>query len=195
VETVAHPKTIPDESCPVPKQTAPAPTNAVVSPAATKGNCILDLMDAGRRVGDVCLTSKDTVFNANQRFIKGSGYIQAVKGHFHNVIVNMKYRKQGAKDESINQIAIGINRIDWDEDGRTIRLTGVRPYIEDWFGAKLSVHGDLETPPLADGIVTLEIEKIGKIPIDIRFGGKGVSNTPGFPQVSSTIVCDKVFEY
>jgi hypothetical protein len=159
-----------------------------------KAVCLLDITDKDRTIGQLCIKG-EAAFGPGQRLAKGSGYLQASKNEYVSVVLKFRYRKVGAKDESVNELSLHVNRIDWDVNGTTTHVAGIKPVAEDWFGNKLQVRSNLENPTLTNGILTLDIEKIGKLSVDIRFGGYGVPLDPSFPTVSSKIVGDKVFQY
>ena len=143
---------------------------------------ILDIPDSkGDKIAVLYITGIEAAFDANQRLLKGAGYIQAEKGkHIHvSIIIERSKPKEGASN--IKQLVLGLNRIEWDDDGKTTAASGMEPIIETSLGEKWKITSNLEKPAVKNGLLLVYVEGKGKVSLDIKFGDKGkVVGNPDF---------------
>src|ERR1022692_292671 len=141
----------------------------------------LNLMDIGSPsgiVGSLYVTGKSITFGPNQIIVKGSGYVQALPNKTVNLIAIYRFQNAGETDVNYDEFGIKANRIDWDEDGHTTAISGIDPVaITDTHG-NLKITSDLSNPTLTpDGAIVLEVEKLGKVTVEFKFGNHGGRQT------------------
>ncbi|HZM01450.1 MAG TPA: hypothetical protein VFC44_00375 [Candidatus Saccharimonadales bacterium] len=123
-------------------------------------------------VGDLYITGKEAKFDQNQKIFKGSGYMQAYQGKYISVVAEYKLTQPGKTEVGYNQMQFRVSRIDWDDDGKTTQVLGVNPVLQTMGHPDLKIKSNLETPTVTNGILKLDVEEIGKVSLDIRFGYK-----------------------
>ncbi len=143
---------------------------------------LLDIRGSnGKIVATLFITGKEASFDSHQKIFKGAGYIQAVQNEFINIIGIYKFKNQGDKEPHLDQMQSEVNRIDWDENGKTTSLSGIKPKVQTGVHGSLKITSDLQKPALTDGLLSLELEKLGKISLDIKCGDKlAVAGDPVF---------------
>ena len=137
-----------------------------------KPKSILDITGDGGKIAELFITGKEAKFGDNQKLYFGSGYIQAVTNKYVNIRGTHRFTKPGETGAMVNQFLLGVNRIEWDDNGMTTKIEGIRPFIKTWFDEDLKVKTTNNPTIGKDGSITLDVEKMGKIVLDIRFGDK-----------------------
>jgi hypothetical protein len=125
--------------------------------------------DEGNRIADVFMSGKEMQFDNRQRPIKGEGYIQALPGKYFHVLFLIGCDDKKTGKQRRKQIQLGVNRIEWDKQGKTIDIRGIEAVIKTSLGETFKVVSGLERPKVKDGILTISIEGKGNIPLVIRF--------------------------
>ena len=141
----------------------------------------INLMDIvgsdGKTAASLYITGNAT-FGPNQVMVKGSGYIQALPGETVNLIAIYRFKNAGEDEVNYDEFGIKVNRVDWDEDGRTTHISGIDSLAKTDVHGSLKITSDLSSPTLTkDGAIVLEVEKLGKVTVDFRFGGLGGRQT------------------
>jgi len=126
------------------------------------------------RVGLIAITAGLALASSGraQNLISGSGQIQAVEGKYLHVIAWHKYAPISTNGPGYSQIQIGFTRIEWDDKGKTTNIQGLEKTVDTSVYGTLKVLSDLQNPSLANGIVTIEVETLGKMPVEILFGNR-----------------------
>ena len=135
--------------------------------------CILDITDAkGKTVGELFITGEQAVLDSLGRLTQGAGYIQGVSGeHVHvSAIIKRSKEKKGAYN--FMQFLIGVNRIEWDDNGQTTSVTGIEPTIQTSHGDEWKIISDIEKPIIQDGVLLLDTAEKGRLLLKIVFGDK-----------------------
>jgi hypothetical protein len=158
--------------------------NTHINNASGKPIGLMDITDgSGKAIATLFITGKEASFDSNQKIFKGAGYIQAVTNQYIHIVFTIKHQKKGEKDVNYSQMQLGVNRIDWDDDGKTTHISGINPTIEAMFSDGFKITSDLKTPSLTNGVLNVDIEKQGKVSLEIKFGDKG------------TVLGDKIFDF
>lgn len=127
----------------------------------------------GNKVADLFVTGKKAIVDFNGRVVKGAGFLQAVAGKYVHVSVIIKRSKPNKDGANYKQFLIGVNRIEWNDEGKTTLISGLKPFIETDVDEKWKLVSDLTKPTIKDGLLVLDIEQKGRVSIDIKFGDKG----------------------
>ncbi|MGD0383460.1 MAG: hypothetical protein ABSA77_08070 [Thermoguttaceae bacterium] len=124
----------------------------------------------GVHISTLYMSGKEMVFDTKQEPIKGAGYYEAVKDNYHYV----PFSKGGFG-------GLNVDRIEWDETGKTVAVVGLRPFFEA--RSNIKITSDVKKPKLKDGILYLKFEGQGdnEFKFKIVFG-TGVSIEPPLPE-------------
>ena len=129
--------------------------------------------EQGKKMADVFMTGKQMQFDNKQRPIKGGGFIQALPGKYFHIILLVNCTEKTVRKQQRKYIQLGVNRIEWDEQGKTIDIRGVEGVIKTSLEEEFKVVSDLERPVVKDGVLTISVERKGDIPLVIRFEDDG----------------------
>jgi hypothetical protein len=101
---------------------------------------------------------------------QSGGSTQALPGKYIHVIA-MICKDWNAKDKygKLKQVELGFNYIKWDGNGKTLRISGLEPFIKTSLGEKFKILSDLNDVPIKDGTFVLKIEGRGEISFAIEF--------------------------
>lgn len=128
----------------------------------------------GTAVAKLYVTGKDIRFGANQVMLNGAGYIKALPGKFATLKAVYRFQNKGEEGINFDVFSIQVKRIDWADDGHTTRISGISPIASTLSRGKLRIKSDISHPTIKqDGALVLNVEKLGSILVDYRFGGLG----------------------
>ncbi|MGA2603808.1 MAG: ankyrin repeat domain-containing protein [Verrucomicrobiia bacterium] len=125
----------------------------------------------GQTVATLYITGKDAYFGPNQVLTKGSGYIQSIPDNFFRILPVVRYKKNGEAKELFHQVALYVRRIEWDDNGMTTHIVGIKPEMDTDDGEKMHITSDVQNPTLNAGLLLLEIKELGKVSAEMQFGG------------------------
>lgn len=128
---------------------------------------ILDLNDSeGKPFARLFLTGKKMTIDHYDYPASGAGYYEALEGHDYYI----PFTSGGLG-------GLHVERVEWDDSGKTIAVKGLRPFFDG--GEQVKITSDVTNPKIQDGILYLKLDdKSGKeYQFKIVFG-IGVSITP-----------------
>ncbi len=135
---------------------------------------LMNITSEGGTVARLFITGSQATFGPNQVMLKGSGYVEALPGKTFHLMAVYRFKNAGGKDINFDEFGLTVTRIDWDEDGRTTRISGIEPVAETDIHGSLKILSDLSNPALTkDGALALEVEKLGRIKVQFSFGNFG----------------------
>jgi hypothetical protein len=119
------------------------------------------------------MTGKEMIFDSSQKPIKGAGYIQALPGKYIMILVLVECEFPAPRGIKYIQLAISVNRVDWDDEGKTTNIQRINPIIGTSLGGKFKILSDLDKPKLTNGILHISLGNMGDYSFQILFGDKG----------------------
>jgi hypothetical protein len=154
---------------------------------------LMGIQDHGKKVATLYITGAEATFGPNQGLMKGSGYVQALPNESVSLIAFFRYRDSGETNINFEEFGIRVNRIEWNDDGKTTSISGMSPVAQTDLHESLKIISDPTSPILTNGVLVLDVEKLGKIYVDFRFGGFGGKLTGlGY---RGTLVGDPILEF
>jgi hypothetical protein len=146
---------------------------------------LIDIQGAGGDVvAKVYVTGGATSFGPHQEITKGAGFVQAVKDKGFGIMLIFSYKKKGVADEVFDELKLKVDRIEWDDNGKTTAITVADPEVEASFRGKMHI-GSNPRGLLHDGLLLLDIDDVGKFSANVRFGGYA-GHTPATAETDLT---------
>lgn len=142
----------------------------------------------GNAVADGYLTGHEAYYNAQHQMIAGAGFAQANTGQFLYVTTWCDYTGDDEDNGSL-RLQVGMNRIDWADDGKTRGIYSMDKYVYTSSYGTFRILSDVQTPKITNGIVELEVEHFGHLPIEMQFGTRAkpitniTLNVRGLPSI------------
>ncbi len=117
---------------------------------------VLSLMDSqGKPFAKLFMSGKEMTINHYNYPDAGAGYYEALEGN--HCYIPFTIGGLGG---------LLVDRVEWDDKGRTISIKGLRPYFES--GEKMRITSDVNNPKLRDGILYLKLAGKGNVEYQFR---------------------------
>jgi len=128
---------------------------------------ILDLNDSeGKPFARLFMTGKKMSIDHYNYPESGAGYYEALEGHEYYI----PFTSGGLG-------ALHVDRVEWDETGKTVALKGLRPFFDG--AEQIRITSDVMQPKIKDGILYLRLAGKGNKEYQFKIVyGIGTSITP-----------------
>jgi len=128
---------------------------------------ILDLNDSdGKPFARLFMAGKKMSIDHYNYPESGAGYYEALDGHDYYI----PFTSGGLG-------GLHVDRVEWDDTGKTIAIKGLRPFFDG--GEQIKITSDLAKPQIKDGVLYLKLDGKGDKEYQFKIVfGIGISITP-----------------
>jgi hypothetical protein len=120
----------------------------------------------GTPFAELYMTGKEMIFDDYGEISLGAGYYLALENNYYYI----PFSKGGFG-------GLHVDRIEWDDAGKTTSIKGLRPFFES--AEEIKITSDVNNPKLADGVLFLKLDGHGDLEFKFSMAfGKGTNIDP-----------------